>query len=269
MRARPAIAETQAGPVVGRGDGAGLVEEMRARPWQDVVAAAIPNEGHAGGGARLHLSVDGHFLKQPPGVTFTRHRQPAVPLVIGTTAQEGWMFLRAVRIESVEDFRALLKAQFGDRSDEAFRLYPATDKAGAEAAYVDLVSDYFTCSARATARLHSDVQPATYLYRFDRVPPHASALGRGAYHGSEIRCFFGAFPDSLQFHEADTAISEQIRRYIVRFAETGDPNWPGAPATWPRYSRAGDQHLSMDIGFWVGHGLRRPTGDFLAPWVGE
>ncbi len=255
--------------LVGRGDGAGLVEEMRAKPWPEVIAAAIPNAGHAGGGTRLHLSVDGHFLKEPPGITFTQHRQTAVPLMIGTTAQEGWMFLGAVRIESVEDFRALLTAQFGDRSGEAFQLYPATDKASAEMAYIDLVSDYFTCSARASARLQSDVQPATYLYRFNRVPPHASALGRGAFHGSEIPYFFGAFPDSLQFDKVDSAVSEQIMRYVVRFAETGDPNWPGAPATWPRYRRDRDQHLSMDIEFAVDAGLRTPTCDFLAPWLGE
>jgi carboxylesterase type B len=37
-----------------------------------------------------------------------------------------------------------------------------------------------------------------------------------------------------------------MNAYWARFAETGDPNWEGAPATWPQFDADNDERLQLD-----------------------
>ncbi len=80
-----------------------------------------------------------------------------------------------------------------------------------------------------------------YRYRFDLAPPPPlnGSGPNGAYHSAEIEYVFGALDSNKTraWRPVDHALSQQMQRYWINFAKTGDPNGPGLPQ-WPVYKPA-------------------------------
>ena len=65
-----------------------------------------------------------------------------------------------------------------------------------------------------------------YVYYFD---VHDDEHPFGAPHAAEYPYLFGNFPKTPTTH--DEELSTLIRKYLIKFATSGDPNGPGLP-TW-------------------------------------
>jgi para-nitrobenzyl esterase len=125
-----------------------------------------------------------------------------------------------------------------------FSLYPAADETQFHAAATRIMTDYLAASARHLARLHSAVNPKSFLYHFT----HSSGP-LGAFHTSEVPFVFATTPGDL---------SKAMSSAWVRFAATGDP-------AWPAYTPSTDQYMEFGDTIKVGSGLHKKELDALTP----
>ncbi len=91
------------------------------------------------------------------------------------------------------------------------------------------------------ARLQSTkgARPA-FVYFFD---VRTASQANGAPHGSEYPYVFGNFVPGATEH--DRGLSTLLRKYLVNFAATGDPNGAGLPE-WRSFDGRSNQALVID-----------------------
>ena len=230
--------------------------------------AAINEEGAPflpGDGTRRWLCADGQILPSSPLSVFRAGSQISVPLLAGTVADEGTVFVRRMPEFSLEEWRNLLARRFGGRASEAEMLWLATSPEETRGAYAALLGDGFVAGTRLAVRSQSRIQPRAFLYQFAhrRESRNPAVRDLGCFHGAEVPYVLGAFGrGAAALSEADRRLAERMQDFWLRFACTGDPNDPDLPA-WPAWNDASDVHLEMAAGFRTVSGLRRPQCDFL------
>lgn len=69
------------------------LKAMRAKSTSEALAAAKKGSGRVGEGTQDHLSIDGYVLPESLRTVFAEGRQHNVPLMAGTTKDEGSLFL--------------------------------------------------------------------------------------------------------------------------------------------------------------------------------
>jgi para-nitrobenzyl esterase len=171
---------------------------------------------------------------------------PAVPVLAGTTRDEGTLFTdqfydRADGPLTADRFADQLAAATDDRA--AARAYPLAGRSPGRA-WADVVTDRaYACTGLATYRglgaraplfayeFADPTAPAT----FDAPPPD---LAGGTTHGAEMAYLFDLVPGQPVLTPAQRALSEQMVGAWARFAATGDPGG-GAAAAWPAWSGDG------------------------------
>lgn len=236
---------------------------LRAKSWQEILAAAAPAQGLFGKGTKFGPIVDGWALPDEPPALFLAGKQHPVPLLAGANADEGSIFLQQMPVRRIQGYRALLQLRFGQHAARVFALFPAEDDAAAPAAFSRMVGvAAFVAPARFLARAASRAGSPAYLYHFSRVPPDERLAKLGAFHGLEIGYVFGTIEGRQGFDAADRKLSEAMRRCWTRFARTGDPNGPGLPP-WPAYNPEADQCLEFGAEPKVRAGLHREACDLF------
>jgi carboxylesterase type B len=104
------------------------------------------------------------------------------------------------------------------------------------------------CGTHDTARLAA--QAGLQVFMYNSNVPWAVGFGLlGAAHGSELSHVFGA--PYMSTPEQDR-VSTAMNTYWATFAKSGDPNYAGAPATWPAFVPSAsddDQRLQLDPEF--------------------
>jgi len=244
-------------------DAKDVLKAMRARPWQEVLAAGRnPPMVWPGQPTVQFVSVDGHVLTEPVAATLAAGKQANVPFIVGTNADEGTIFTMMGSVRTPEVYRKLIQTIFPKHAAEALKLYPAETAAKVKPALTAMLGDLFVAHARATARDMAAVEPKTYLYHFTCTRPWARAAGLGCYHGCDIPYVFGNVNSLLLYGRADRRLSAKMMGYWVRFARTGDPNGAGE-VKWPPYTPKSDRHLRLDTTITVGKGLRTKRCDLF------
>ena len=240
--------------------GASSLAALRAMPTAQIqeAAAKLPF-------GRFASTVDGYFLPKLPAEIFAAGEQAHVPLLVGwNTEENGARVILAANDPTPENLTKALRTLYGDRADEAGKLYAGTNADEVRQAATDLASDRFIAySTWKWADLHGKTggKPVyRYLYARARPPataaPAASAGGnapvgppRGAVHSAEIEYAMGNLATNKVFAWTpdDNKVSDVMQGYFANFVKTGNPNGPGLPQ-WPAANNgATTQFMRLDV----------------------
>lgn len=216
------------------------LDALRALPAPVLLQATDPKAKPA---FDFAPDIDGLFLTEAPAETFAHGDQAKVPLLVGANSQEG--FYPAIlhdRPPTPGNYRAALGTLFGDRADEALRLYPGATAEEVKRSATALAGDLFI--AHSTWRwmdLHRHTGGQSvyfYYYAHPRPAKRDPAPGEqpdpGAVHSGEIEYALGNLDGNRVYAwtPVDRAVSRTMQDYFAQFVRSGDPNQAGLPA-WP------------------------------------
>ncbi|MDT9686271.1 carboxylesterase/lipase family protein [Streptomyces sp. TRM76323] len=206
---------------------------LRAKSADELLAAS------AGPTARWTPNVDGRVLPLQVPDALESGRFHRVPVLQGTTADEGRLTVAttydlAGRRLTAEGYPAAVRALYGERTDEILARYPLSDHGTpAEALGAVLTDSQFACLQSRTADLMAEHTPS---YQYEFADRHSMdylnmpiSFPIGAPHGSEIRYVFGGVTGT----PAQNALSDKMLGYWTNFAKTGIPYAANAPRWSP------------------------------------
>jgi len=229
---------------------------LRSKTTGEILAQAMqPNPSSGGYFFKADWSfsvvVDGAggFVPEPPRALLERGDFAKVPYLLGSNNDEGSLFTLTTVIGSEAEYRALLAQGYGKNADRVFAQYPPSAFNGDfRAAYSRLLGDSsLVCGTHDVARRVASAGAKVFMYNFNVT--WAVGFGTlGAAHGAEIGHVFGT---PYMPSEGSTRVAEAMNRYWASFARTGDPNFTGAPQTWPSFQADSDRRLSLDESFSV------------------
>jgi para-nitrobenzyl esterase len=131
--------------------GAKTIDELRQKSPDDLLAAAKK--------FKFDPNIDGYVLPELAVDVYVREGQTAVPMMIGSTSDEGP--LNPVKMET---FTQDVRKQFGSEADQFLNLYPFTTDDEAAQAKHDSRRDESFAGERAEARMQAALAVPTYLY---------------------------------------------------------------------------------------------------------
>jgi para-nitrobenzyl esterase len=222
--------------------GAKSIAELRAKSVAQIRA----------GKGRFSPIVDGYVIPADPYTTFKEDKQNDVPVIAGSTANEG-----GVRHISETAASAVGQAHkaYGEYADEYLKFFPAKTDAEAVASAYAVAAARTAVGQRAWVRLESQTgKHKGYLYLFSRIPPFPPGAhflenetkNIGAYHAVDlIYVFDHLYLKPWPWRDTDRKIADDMSSYWINFAANGDPNGKGLP-NWPAFNE-GDQ-MRMDFG---------------------
>ncbi len=232
------------------GEEARTLEALRAIPASELVAE---------GGAPLpmYITVDGTFMPDDVEAVFQSGAQRNVPLMIGTNADEGTLFMLG-GYGNREQFQTAADATYGERADALLALYLQEGTSVRDAANQFLTDIWFLRATRAILSGMNSVSAPAFQYHFTRV---RGANPLGAHHGAEIGYAFNT-PGLLGSGEAeedapemvDQALTTAMMGYWTQFAKSGDPNDEGL-VEWPAYDGEEPSYLELGDTIAVGSAL--------------
>lgn len=171
----------------------------------------------------------------------------ALPMLLGTNADEGGAFVSNLTDKNAQDFDRHLIRNFGNLAPRLAAIYDTNNSEKITQAYARLWTDMeFDVPASWLSTLAARQQPATYRYSFSRHRDNGTAL---PVHGGELQYVFGTLdtphkgkvrPTAAQ----DWALSENIQKRWVAFAANGVPSTETG-LRWPLYAKA-QQCLILD-----------------------
>src|SRR5205085_9540783 len=120
------VARELAGPQAA--DSVAALREMSAEDLlnrSNVAASSF----FAGNANRFAPIVDGWVIADDPGAVFEAGRQANVPLLVGTNADEGSIFVLTAPVNTVEAYRITVRRLYGAHADAVQTLYPVNHAA--------------------------------------------------------------------------------------------------------------------------------------------
>ena len=201
--------------------------ELRAM-GADNLSRATAGVGNSGEIVGTGPTIDGWIVPEDISVTFRRRQQARVPLLVGSTADDGG----AARSMPTDRYRDESRRDYGSWFDTYIAFYP---DGGAETVQ-GLNAD--TQAWRVWTWAHAQAlagQRDVYLYNFARRAPDDAPAPNRAYHGSEVfYVFHNLHLFSQHWMKPDRQLEDAMSSYWVNFASVGDPNGSQLPR-WPAY----------------------------------
>lgn len=232
------------------------IADARKMPADELLAKTLS-------GGLASYCLDGYFFTEDPTDAYLNGHQQKVPLLVGRNSLE--MSPQAYlggKAPTLENLRPALETAFGDKTDEAMRMYGLnTDRDVLGKPGVDFASDQFIAYGTwLFGYLHAKTsgQPV-YRYCFTRPRPEmrnkdlvAGLAGgvqkkgdgdvmtipqndvfKGAVHSADIEYAMGTLPTNrvYDWQPDDYRVSDQFINYYANFIKTGNPNGLGL-ANW-------------------------------------
>lgn len=238
---------------------------LRAKSAEEIITAADCSTGVFDYEGLFFAPVfDGRVLPENPLRAFEAGRQHDVPIIVGSTANEGTLYLDGVTDLSVEKYQSFLKARFAGEIPKALDMFPvreATDVASA----IDRVLTVGANAepARLVAQSMERKNIPAYLYQFTRQPGTKLARKLGVHHGVDLAYIFGNMAKSDGYDGTDLELSGNMMAYWVNFAKTGNPNGEGLPV-WPAYKSQSDINLEFAGTIRIRTNLYKNECDFIS-----
>lgn len=225
------------------------------------------------------ISVDGWVLREPPQQTFARGAQAPVPLLVGSTANEGIELLPYDPDLSSELFQQFLSKRFGNSAPQVATAYANELAQSPGIAQHKIADDMFMAlSMRRWAGLQDAIGAPTFLYFMDYIPPAfriyrfdepdlnlpGGARSAGAYHSGDLAFVFNNVGQTGDFWLPDDFLmAERLSSYWTQFAKTGNPNLDGQPR-WQPYSPHTHNTMLLNLAGDQVPGARREKLDALS-----
>jgi para-nitrobenzyl esterase len=213
------------------------ISELRAVDSQTLQsAAAITYKDHY-----FSPVIDGYILSENPIKTFATQQQNPVDLMIGSNANEWYMYLDAdTKRQDVNDYikqNASASAQkpLMQWADQQIDLRIALDRL--YSAKEMLCPSVYMATQTITGN-------SRWMYYFTRQRDGKAAKTMKAYHGAEIPYVFDTADNWLPTSEDDNLLTSKMLRYWSNFAKTGNPNSEGL-AVWPNFDQ---ENSTMELG---------------------
>ena len=240
-----------------------VLAAMRAKSAAEIIKTVKPAQGLFGKGFKFGPIVDGWAIPDDPGRVFIESRMANVPLMVGSNADEGTIFLKQLPVKSVKTYKKLIRAVGKEHASDLLRLFPVEKEEDVLPALNKLITvSIFVSAARAMARAEAKVNSNVYLYHFTRVPPIERIKPLGAFHSVEIFYAFGNLGPRLRKSDTDRKLSETMMAYWTNFAKTGNPNGQGLPR-WPAYNPEKDQYIELGSEIKARQGLYKEACDIF------
>lgn len=244
-------------------EGSGAVACMRSKAAREVVAAAACNTSLFADEIFFAPVFDGRVLPKDPSAAFADGRQHRVPVIVGSTANEGALYLRGEKNLTLARYEEFLRSRFGAAAAQAQVLFPAATDAEVPSAIDRVITAGANAEpARYVARMTQKWGGRAFVYRFSRVPGTQLARQAGAFHGVDLAYVFGNMAAASGYDATDLELSRQMMGSWVNFARTGEPNGPGLPR-WPAYDAASERHLEFGDSVEARAGLCGEQCDFI------
>ncbi|XP_038595215.1 cAMP-regulated D2 protein [Micropterus salmoides] len=201
--------------------------------------------------------IDGELIKEQAVIAFLKgHWQKEKPVLLGTTSEEGVLFVYGVfnkpvsALESTVYITAIFKQHTLRILHKYLPLYRDADRRDMLA---QIVTDFvFLCPSRRSARAGTATGSQVWMYVFDHVASdHRVWSGltfcyQHACHGAELPFLFdSASVANFTLSMPEKLLSNRMLCYWGAFAHTGDPSSRVQQTTfcreqrlpvWPRYS---------------------------------
>ncbi|HKP62518.1 MAG TPA: carboxylesterase family protein [Polyangiales bacterium] len=189
-------------------EGADVLEQMRAKSWEDVLAASTAMDVMAA----PNLTIDGWVLPQSVNEAFAQGKQSDVPLIVGANEGEVGEFTGTVPTlaDSMKSVSSKAYVYNFVHVPAGWRMPGCYAFHGLELVYV------FGHLA--------GIQGATIVYL-----------------GSSMRCDPMKDP---QVSDEDKLVATNTMKIWSQFAKTGNPSVPGL-IDWPAYTAESDQYLEI------------------------
>jgi para-nitrobenzyl esterase len=220
---------------------------LRKLPADQIMQWTPPSDADAGaaGGPVIQwvpvIEGKGGVLPDTPDALMQSDQFNPGEILLGTNKNEFGFFQligAGAKVSTLEDMRAHVKAQFGDKAgDDLMAIYAPDSSVDPNEAYVTLMTDaMFRCQTRHFARLAAAHGRKVYLYSFEQGT---------AYHSEELIYVFGKGNFTLALDGSpDPSLVDAIQGYWVDFARTGNPNAAGL-VSWPLYDATTDRHMTL------------------------
>jgi para-nitrobenzyl esterase len=241
-----------------------VLAAMRAKSAQEWVEAADCKTDLFDDEALFFAPVfDAWVLPKDPLTAYSGGQQHDVPIIVGSTLNEGTLYLADETDLSVEKYKSFLKSRFVDQSGKAFEMFPAY-KAKDVAPAIDIIVTVAANAqpARLVAQSMEQKKSKAYLYQFTRLPNTAMARKLGVHHGVELAYVFGNMSKSDGYDEKDVILSNKMMDYWVNFARMGNPNGQGL-VDWPAYKSKSDLNLEFSDTIRTNKHLFKKECDFI------
>jgi para-nitrobenzyl esterase len=215
--------------------------------------------------------VDGRALPSDPFSPAAPEVSRNIPVIIGTTKDEGTLFLSAdpsFHNMTAEQARAHIVAMVGaDRGDAAFRLYQKLQPADPPTYWVTAaMTDRMMRmdSIRLAERKLAQRSAPVFMYRLDWQTPILNGVMRSP-HGLDVPLVFDNVDKKLGILGTGIEprrIAPVMARAWINFARSGNPTQ--RHLTWPGYDTTSRQTMIFDV---ASRAVPDPDGEGRAFWL--
>jgi para-nitrobenzyl esterase len=251
------------GAAFAKAAGADSIKALRAIPAEKIVD--IANNDAEGKKFRTQPNVDGWVLPDEIRGIFAKGKQNDVPVIVGSNANEMTTLVPPATVpKTLEGYRKLVAAAYGEAGRELDSFYPAKTDEDAAGAFLGRIRDVsFSLPMRTWARMSATGRSKAWLYQFSHFPPNPNSKYLGAYHAGEIVYVFNNLDRQNQAYvETDFRLSEMMSKFWVNFATTGNPNGRGLPQ-WTPYEREAEPYMDFGDTVQLRNHLLKEQLDFL------